>query len=364
MHQTPQRPSRRPGNVDAATAGTPQPASRAARAEGLGCRLCTCQLGILSDLPAAVFLELASAFGTLLAGMAASHCETCGLGIWSPATRCDGCRAQTRLSNAFAQRLWPAAIWRAVGTALAAVLAMAGSTLGIRRWRWRSWAQPQPKPRPEPQSQPVPHLLGVGGAGAEPPCCGRAWNLRPPTLGLHQEDRVQWTAEVRGRRPLQTWRTTPWPTHGPTSPGPSEPVQPFRAEEAAPTQSGEATPGFTPWQDVRPPSVQPSLRCSWLFVPLLHAGAGYLSRAAEQAWQERPGLGCALRSLLLPCAVPPPATLLRLLRAAADCDDAEAGALAAGVDGLATASAQLLMAPDAFCSRPTEEVPSRPPRKR
>ena len=38
---------------------------------------------------------------------------TCGLGLWSPATRCEGCSAQARLNHAVAHRIWPAATWRA-----------------------------------------------------------------------------------------------------------------------------------------------------------------------------------------------------------------------------------------------------------
>ena len=85
---------------------------------------------MLPDLFAAVFCKAASALRHLLAGiMAASHCDTCGLGIWSPATHCDGCLAQARLSQAVSQRIWPATTWRMVGTALAALLALADQSL-------------------------------------------------------------------------------------------------------------------------------------------------------------------------------------------------------------------------------------------
>ena len=136
----------------------------------------------------------------------------------------------------------------------------------------------------------------------------------------------------------------------------------FTAGDQAPVQSGEATPGFTPpqspqrdealpWQDTRPPSVQPGQRCSWLFVPLLHAGAGHLTNAAEQAWHARPGFGTRFAELAAALRRAPgvsPATLLRLLRAAADCEDVEVGAAAAEADGLEPAAAQLsALPPDA-----------------
>ena len=58
---------------------------------------------------------------------------------------------------------------------------------------------------------------------------------------------------------------------------------------AAPTRGGDTTPDHTPppsphaippdplpWQDARPPHGDPGERCSWLYVPLLHAAAGFL----------------------------------------------------------------------------------------
>ena len=152
---------------------------------------------------------------------------------------------------------------------------------------------------------------------------------------------------------------TPYASPATTPRQPVPGIGSFRPGEQAPEQSGEATPGFTPpqsphldaalpWQDARPPSVQPGQRCSWLFVPLLHAGAGHLTRAAEQAWQEGPGFGtrfAELAAALRRAPGVPPATLLRLLRAAADCANVEVGTLAAEPDGLEPATAQLSALP-------------------
>ncbi|CAE7940818.1 unnamed protein product, partial [Symbiodinium sp. KB8] len=132
------------------------------------------------------------------------------------------------------------------------------------------------------------------------------------------------------------------------------------AGDQAPVQAGEATPGFTPpqspqrdvtlpWQDTRPPSVQPGQRCSacWRRPP---------HQRAEQAWHERPGIGTRFAELAAALRRAPgvsPATLLRLLRAAADCEDVEVGAVAADADGLEPAAAQLsALPPDAPCWSP------------
>ena len=98
---------------------------------------------------------------------------------------------------------------------------------------------------------------------------------------------------------------------------------------AAPTQPDEATPGFTPphsparqaapssWTAAPPPDTEPGPRNSWLFVPVIHAGAGLLSHAAQRTWSTaRVGgarfdeLAAALRE-----SVPQqPALLLRTMR--------------------------------------------------
>ena len=84
-----------------------------------------------------------------------------------------------------------------------------------------------------------------------------------------------------------------------------------------------------PWQDARPPSTMPGPRCSWLFVPLLHAGAGHLTRAAADAWHARPQLGprfAELASALHQSSSVPPGTIARLMRAAAECESLDADA--------------------------------------
>ena len=93
------------------------------------CRLLLCMLLCLQSLqpapPAAICFLAPSRSPTAPAMAAASRCDVCGLGLWSPATRCAGCTAQARLNHAVAHRIWPAATWRAVGMALSAILAMA-----------------------------------------------------------------------------------------------------------------------------------------------------------------------------------------------------------------------------------------------
>ena len=106
----------------------------------------------------------------------------------------------------------------------------------------------------------------------------------------------------------------------------------------------EATPGFTPppspdqlprstpaaanveplpWQDARPPSSWPGERNSWLYIPLLHAGAGNLTARAQHDWRSRPGLGprfWELASLLRDAAPVMPSALAQTLLAVAECE--------------------------------------------
>ena len=97
-----------------------------------------------------------------------------------------------------------------------------------------------------------------------------------------------------------------------------EPASPARTElpapsprmlvpgDTAPTQVDDATPGHTPprspvpqvsppallrWHETRPPTSNPGERCSWLYVPLLHAAAGFLSESAYAAWSGEPEIG-------------------------------------------------------------------------
>ena len=108
----------------------------------------------------------------------------------------------------------------------------------------------------------------------------------------------------------------------------------------APTAPGDATPGFTPppsptapaarqtalrpWQDARPPNGHLGATFSWLFVPLLHAGAGSLTGAAQQAWQSRPRIGdrfAALAEALRNAPAVVPSDLARLINAELECDE-------------------------------------------
>ena len=80
------------------------------------------------------------------------------------------------------QRIWPATTWRMVGTALAALLALADQSLETDTGGRDRGAQPQPRPRSQPQSQsqPLRGFRGLSRASAEPPrsgrTCRRAWS--------------------------------------------------------------------------------------------------------------------------------------------------------------------------------------------
>ena len=80
----------------------------------------------------------------------------------------------------------------------------------------------------------------------------------------------------------------------------------FGPGDTAPTQVDDATPGHTPprspvpqvsppallrWHETRPPTTDPGERCCWLYVPLLHAAAGFLSDSAYAAWSGEPEIG-------------------------------------------------------------------------
>ena len=154
----------------------------------------------------------------------------------------------------------------------------------------------------------------------------------------------------------------------------------------APVTPREATPGFTPppspdqlprstpaaanveplpWQDARPPSSLPGERNSWLYIPLLHAGAGNLTERAQHDWRSRPGLGprfWELASLLRDAPPVMPSALAQTLLAVAECeahdtrrdisaaDRASAAAFSAMPDAPLPLSAALLlcMEPDGY----------------
>ena len=110
----------------------------------------------------------------------------------------------------------------------------------------------------------------------------------------------------------------------------------------APTAPDEATPGLTPppspdqptrlpsagegplpWQNARPSSSVPGERNSWLYIPLLHAGAGNLSARAQHDWRSRPGFGprfSEFESLLRDAPPVPPSGLAQTLLAVAECE--------------------------------------------
>ena len=130
-------------------------------------------------LPSAAVCFSATFAPNAPANMAAASCETCGLGIWSPPSRCEGCRAHERLNSAIANRTWTAHTWRAVGMAMAAIVAMAdgpaeadrggGAPRGAERDRSRSRS-----PARSESSTPPPPAPGRDGPAADPPVVERA----------------------------------------------------------------------------------------------------------------------------------------------------------------------------------------------
>ena len=137
------------------------------------CRFLFCMLLCLhcfQPAPSAAISSPASSHSAAAPAMAAaSRCDVWGLGLWSPATRCEGCSAQARLNHAVAHRIWPAATWRAVGMALSAILAMAdaqaetGDGAGERdRARSRSRSR-------SPHSESSSEAPGLSRPGAPPP---------------------------------------------------------------------------------------------------------------------------------------------------------------------------------------------------
>eukprot|EP00435_Cladocopium_sp_Y103_P027618 s2497_g6.t2 len=66
---------------------------------------------------------------------------------------------------------------------------------------------------------------------------------------------------------------------------PPAPAVPTTAQQQPTVRTNSSTP---PWASRRPPEQQPGPTNSWLYVPLLHAGAGRLTPAARQAWLQHP----------------------------------------------------------------------------
>ncbi|CAE7235143.1 unnamed protein product [Symbiodinium sp. CCMP2592] len=118
----------------------------------------------------------------------------------------------------------------------------------------------------------------------------------------------------------------------------------YDARQVVPPASGVAP---LPWQDVRPASAAPGETCSWLFVPLLHAGAGAMTPAATQAWQSHPRIGTRFAELagaLRRAAPALPSTILRFLHAELACIDRDPAHGAAAAD-VASAEALTAMPP-------------------
>jgi len=103
----------------------------------------------------------------------------------------------------------------------------------------------------------------------------------------------------------------------------STPPVPRHASEEVPAASARDHRAILPWQDARPPSSVPGERNSWLYIPLLHAGAGTLTPRAQQAWRAWPTLGTrfAELQLLLSGSQPvAPICIARSLLAIAECE--------------------------------------------
>ena len=157
--------------------------------------------------------------------------------------------------------------------------------------------------------------------------------------------------------------------------------------EAAPHAAGDVTPGYSPslqpacsrgrleapehacsagawqqagahadapaapvaWQHFLPPAKPPGEPYSWLFVPLLHAGAGTLTEAAANAWQQQPQTGPRFAELAGALRRAPgalPSSILRLLTVELACVDRDpALGAAAGDVAFAEALAALPVAP-------------------
>ena len=89
------------------------------------------------------------------------------------------------------------------------------------------------------------------------------------------------------------------------------------------------------WQHFLPPAEPPGEPYSWLFVSLLHAGAGTLNEAAANAWQQQPQTGTRFAELAgalrrAPAALP--SSILRLLTAELACVDRDPAPGAAAGD--------------------------------
>ena len=160
------------------------------------------------------------------------------------------------------------------------------------------------------------------------------------------------------------------------SPRASPAVSPHAAPEAdvdgaaAPTPAGDVTPDFLPaappmqhddvpatvgmpsspaWQAAGPPRrAPPGERQSWLYAPLLHEAAGFLTADASEAWRRHEQAGPRWTELVATLQHAQPASpraLARLLHAIADLDAAEAGAQVSSRD--ASLASALLSLPDA-----------------
>ncbi|CAE7572732.1 unnamed protein product, partial [Symbiodinium pilosum] len=135
-------------------------------------------------------------------------------------------------------------------------------------------------------------------------------------------------------------------------------IAPTAADQAtpgySPTQAAPATPPLPRWRNSRPPHALPAgERQSWLYVPLLHAGAAGVGAEADRAWREHPQAGPRWEELVAalrgsrPIA---PSALARLYRAIAELEAGDAQACVSPRDQACLAAVTLL--PDAPISLP------------
>ena len=135
-------------------------------------------------------------------------------------------------------------------------------------------------------------------------------------------------------------------------------IAPTAADEAtlgySPTQAAPATPPLPRWREYALPAGE---RQSWLYVPLLHAGAAGLGAEADRAWREHPQAGPRWEELVAalrgsrPIA---PSALARLYRAIAELEAGDAQASVSPRDQACLAAVTLL--PDAPISLPEAAI--------
>ena len=97
---------------------------------------------------------------------AASRCDVCGLCLWSPATRCEGCSAQqARLGTPHLASGHVAC----GGDGSVSYFGDGGCPGGDRRWGWRARPCSQPSRSRSPHSESSSEAPGPSRPGAPPP---------------------------------------------------------------------------------------------------------------------------------------------------------------------------------------------------